>query len=156
VFTTTARGAGSVSGIHSGVILGAFFAGLGFTGAAGLIMATGLTPLADHVVQQAAQWKSFSVYLKDVTRNREPVVRPDLFEVYLPYAASFGLAEAWAKYFQKQGMQTAPAWFTAASPDNNMGAFIAIMGSTNSAGSAGSGGGAGGGGAGGGGGSGAG
>jgi hypothetical protein len=155
VFTTTARGAGSVSGIHSGVILGAFFAGLGFTGAAGLIMATGLTPLADHVVQQAAQWKSFSVYLKDVTRNREPVVRPDLFEVYLPYAASFGLAEAWAKYFQKQGMQTAPAWFTAASPDNNMGAFIAIMGSTNSAGSAGSGGGAGGGGAGGGGGSGA-
>jgi len=155
ILGSTARGAGSISGIYIGVILGAFFVGLGLAGAAALILAARLTPLADSVIQQAAQWKSFSAYLKDVTRNREPVVRPDLFEVYLPYAASFGLAEAWAKYFQKQGMQTAPAWFTAASPDNNMGAFIAVIGSTSSAGDSGSGGGAGGEGAGGGGGSGA-
>ncbi|HSV86210.1 MAG TPA: DUF2207 domain-containing protein [Levilinea sp.] len=155
IFGNLARGAGSIMGLQISLFTGAIFAGFAIAGVAGLIMAANLSLLADPVLQQAAQWKSFSQYLKDVTRNREPVIRPDLFEVYLPYAASFGLVEAWAKYFQKQGMQQAPAWFTAESLDDNMASFIAVISSTNSAGDAGTGGDGGSGGAGGGGGSGA-
>jgi uncharacterized membrane protein len=141
--------------LQTGIVLAALFAGIGVAGITGLIMATTITPLSDAILQQAARWESFATYLKDVTRNREPVVRPDLFEAYLPYAASFGLAEAWSKYFQKQGMQQAPAWFTSSVGEANMGAFIAVIAATDTSGASSAGGGAGGGGAGGGGGSGA-
>lgn len=153
VFGAIAYDAGSIIALHISLFAGAALAGLAVAGVAGLIMAASLSLLADPVMQQAAQWKSFSQYLKDVTRNREPVVRPDLFEVYLPYAASFGLAAAWSKYFQRQGMQQAPAWFTAQAMDGdgNMAAFVAIISDTSSAGDSGAGGDGGGGGGGGGG-----
>jgi uncharacterized membrane protein len=150
-----ARDGGNWFLLQMTVILWPIFAGMGLVGAVGLIIASSFSPLSERVFQQSRQWESFAGYLKDVTRNKEPVVRPDLFEIYLPYAASFGLAEAWAKYFHKQGMQQAPAWFIPAVPGENMGGFIAIMAATSSSGQSGSGGGAGGGGAGGGGGSGA-
>jgi uncharacterized membrane protein YgcG len=149
------QGGGNWSLLQLALVTGPFFAGLTVAGIVGLILASGLSPLSDRVAQQAREWQSFSEYLKDVTRNREPVVRPDLFEAYLPYAASFGLADAWAKYFQKQGMQQAPAWFVSATPGEDMTAFIAVMAATSSTGDASSGGGAGSGGAGGGGASGA-
>jgi uncharacterized membrane protein YgcG len=154
IFAGFASNAGNWAALQLAVVLGAVFVGLGLAGLAGFIIALNLSPLSEKVLHQAVQWESFSLYLKDVTRNREPVVRPDLFEVYLPYAASFGLAQAWAKYFQKQGLQQTPVWFTPAVAGQDMSGFIYVMGATSSSGSSDAGG-AGGGGAGGGGGSGA-
>jgi uncharacterized membrane protein len=154
ILAVFAGNAGNWATLQISVVLGAIFVGIGLAGLAGFIVASNLSPLSEKVLHQVVQWESFSMYLKDVTRNREPVVRPDLFEVYLPYAASFGLAEAWAKYFQKQGLQQTPIWFTPAVAGQDMTGFVAVMGATNSSGASDAGG-AGGGGAGGGGGSGA-
>jgi len=108
-------------------------------GVVALVMGAVFSPLSDAGVQEAERWQGFYEYLRDVTRGREPVLRPDVFEAYLPYAASYGLAEAWAKFFQKQGTAQIPAWFRAlassGASDEGMGAFVAMTGSAGSVGS---------------------
>jgi uncharacterized membrane protein len=59
----------------------------------------------------AARWKAFSKYLRDITHGKELDLTPDVFERYLIYATTFGLAEKWVKYFQKQDMAVVPPWF---------------------------------------------
>ncbi len=61
-------------------------------------------------LQQAAAWKSFGSYLKDVSRGREAAIRPDMFELYLPFAAGFGIASGWSKFFESQQNVPLPAW----------------------------------------------
>jgi hypothetical protein len=123
---------------------------------AAFIMAAAYSPLSDEGAREAARWRSFQAYLKDVIKGRDAAWDLNLFERYLPYAAALGLAEGWAKAFQKRGGAEIPAWFRAVtdSGDGNMAAFIAMTHATSSAGASASGG-AGSGGAGGGGGSGA-
>ncbi len=67
--------------------------------------------LSEEGLQYAARWKTFSHYLRDITRGKELELSPDMFERYLIYATTFGLAEKWVKYFQKQGMAIVPPWF---------------------------------------------
>ena len=89
--------------------------------------------------------------MRDATKGREPVWGLEMFERYLPYAASFGLAVAWVKAFQKQGGLEIPAWFhsLAATPQQSMASFVAMTSAAHSyggGGAAGAGGGAAGGG----------
>lgn len=93
----------------TGLFLG-FGAGLFLLGLVGVIYALSFSPLSDQGARQAALWRGFSAYLNDIARGREPAPRPDLFDLYLPFAAGFGLVEAWVEYFRKQG-NTPPAWF---------------------------------------------
>jgi Predicted membrane protein (DUF2207) C-terminal domain/Predicted membrane protein (DUF2207) N-terminal domain len=67
--------------------------------------------LSEEGMQDAARWKEFSHYLRDITRGKELDLPPGVFERYLIYATTFGLAEKWVKYFQKQGMAVVPPWF---------------------------------------------
>ncbi len=67
--------------------------------------------LSDKGMQDSVRWKAFSNYLRDIIRGKELDMPPEVFERYLTYAASFGLAEKWVKYFQKQGMAVVPPWF---------------------------------------------
>jgi hypothetical protein len=65
------------------------------------------------------------------------VTRPDIFTLYLPYAAGFGLLQNWARHFQREGVTAAPAWFhaaAAAGEDGSMAAFVAMSGSASSSG----------------------
>lgn len=127
-------------------------------GIAAFILASAYSPLSNEGERQAASWRAFGKYLKDVTRGREPAWDLKLFDEYLPYAAAFGLTEGWAKAFQKRGGAEIPPWFRAlaGAPDGGVAAFVAMTSAARSAGASGSGsGGAGAGGAGGGGGSGA-
>ena len=102
-----------------------------------------LTPAGEH---QATRWKGFAEYLKQVSKGREPAIRPDYFERYLPYAAVFGLGKNWAKYFESLGGVPLPFWFhTTAGSHANFGAMVVLMSTSDSTGA---GGGAGGGGAG--------
>ena len=77
--------------------------------------------LSDKGMQDSVRWKAFSNYLRDIIRGKELDMPPEVFERYLTYAASFGLAEKWVKYFQKQGLAVVPPWFhslaTASSDD---------------------------------------
>ena len=102
-----------------------------------LILASRLTPYSDTGRAEAARWQRFSQYLTDVTANREAVVRPDLFEHYLAYAAALGLATNWLTFFQKRGEAAIPAWFQPLAADSaaSFGALIAVV-STSGAGSA--------------------
>jgi len=67
--------------------------------------------LSDKGRQDSVRWKAFSQYLREITRGKELDMPPEVFERYLTYAATFGLAEKWVKYFQKQGMAVVPPWF---------------------------------------------
>ena len=101
-----------------------------------------LTPAGE---EQSARWKGFAEYLKQVSKGREPAIRPDYFEKYLAYAAVFGLGAGWAKYFQQLGGVPLPVWFHAmAGSDGDFGAMVAVMSASDSAGASAAGGGGGG------------
>lgn len=100
-----------------------------------------LTPAGE---EQAAYWKGFAEYLKQVSKGREPAIRPDYFERYLAYAAIFGLGARWAKYFQSLGGVPLPVWFHAMSGSNSdFAAMVAVMSASDSTGAGGGAGGAG-------------
>ena len=91
-----------------------------------------LTPAGE---EQTARWKGFAEYLKQVSKGKEPAIRPDYFERYLACAAVFGLGADWAKYFQKLGSVPLPVWFHAlAGSDGDFGAMVAVMSTSDSAG----------------------
>ncbi len=101
-----------------------------------------LTPAGE---EQSARWKGFEEYLKQVSKGKEPAIRPDYFERYLAYAAVFGLGTKWAQYFQTLGGVPLPVWFHATAGSNpNFGAMVAIMSTSDSAGVSAAGGGGGG------------
>lgn len=91
-----------------------------------------LTPVGE---EQAARWKGFAEYIKQVSKGKEPATRPDYFEKYLAYAAVFGLGAGWAKYFQSMGGAPLPIWFHAlAGSDADFGAMVAVMSASDTAG----------------------
>jgi hypothetical protein len=111
-----------LGGVLSGAGAGASGAGL-----VGLFLAAFISILTDEGVRQAAAWKSFESYLRNITRSRESVVSPDIFERYLPYAASFGMATEWVKFFQKMNGVPLPEWFQGLHTGLDDGSFVAIM-----------------------------
>jgi hypothetical protein len=91
-----------------------------------------LTPMGE---EQSTRWKGFAEYLKQVSKGREPAIRPDYFEKYLAYAAVFGLGAGWAKYFEKLGGVPLPVWFhTLAGSDRDFGAMVAVMSASDTTG----------------------
>ena len=100
-----------------------------------------LTPAGD---EQAARWRGFAEYLRQVSKGKEPAIRPDYFERYLAYAAAFGLGAGWTKYFESLDGVPLPVWFHAMpGSGSNFGAMVAMMSASDSTGSAGGAGGAG-------------
>jgi hypothetical protein len=131
-----------IFGAAAGVGLGIFFLAIALLIYAGTYSV--LTPAGE---EQAARWKGFAAYLKQVSKGREPAIRTDYFERYLAYAAVFGLGAAWAKYFEKLGGVPLPGWFHAlAGSHADFGAMVAVMSSSDSSGASAGGGGASGGG----------
>ena len=110
-----------------------------------MIYASSLSILTPAGEEQSARWRGFAQYLEQVSKGREPAIRPDYFEKYLAYAAVFGIGAEWAKYFQQLGGVPLPIWFQGmAGSDGNFGAMVAVMSASDSAGvSAGAGGAAG-------------
>ena len=133
----------SLFGVAAGVCLGIFILAIALLFYGGTYSV--LTPGGE---EQSARWKGFAEYLKQVSKGREPAIRPDYFERYLAYAAVFGLGANWAKYFKNLGGVPLPGWFHALSGSRgDFGAMVAVMSASDSSGaSAGAGGGASGGG----------
>jgi hypothetical protein len=107
-------------------------AGLFLAGFIGVILGASYATLTAAGEDAAAAWHSFRDYLKDVSKERATLLHDDLFDAYLPYAAGFGLAEGWAKRYQKQTSIAVPAWFSALDADDSSAAFIAVMAATHS------------------------
>lgn len=91
------------------MLLGAGIA-MFFTGLVGAIGGAAFSTLTATGMQQAAAWRSFTIYLKNVSQGREAAIRPDMFELYLPLAAGFGIAAGWSKFFEGQQNVPLPAW----------------------------------------------
>jgi len=130
--TSLERGTGLIIpvAIAAGTGAGLFILSIGLLIYAGMYSI--LTPLGE---EQAARWKGFAEYLKQVSKGREPAIRPDTFERYLGYAAVFGLGAGWAKYFQRLGGVPLPVWFHAmGGGHSSFGAFVAVMSSSDSTG----------------------
>lgn len=98
-----------------------------------------LTVLTDEAKMLADEWQSFYGYLKDVTRKKAAVGGTNMFNRFLPYAASYGILHDWSKFFQKEGWTEVPPYFRAANRPghDSMAAFVAMSStSTSSGGSA--------------------
>ena len=95
-----------------------------------------LTVLTDEAKAMADEWQSFYNYMKDVTRKKAAVGGTNMFNRFLPYAASYGLLHQWAKFFQKEGWTELPPYFHAVSRTGNdqMAAFVAMAGTSSSSG----------------------
>jgi hypothetical protein len=95
-----------------------------------------LTILTDEAKMMADEWQSFYNYMKDVTRRKAAVGETNMFNRFLPYAASYGLLHQWAKFFQKEGWTELPPYFHALSRsgDDGMTAFVAMAGASSSSG----------------------
>ena len=112
-------------------------------GLVGVTLAHQIPPLTDEGLRQAARWRGFSRQVRDLARGKRAPHRADLFERFLPYAAAFGLAAAWAKQFAGKG---APAWFReiGGAEGGLQAAFVAMMSDSSFSSSSGAGGGGGG------------
>ncbi len=106
-------------------------------GIVGLIMGVSLSLMSDVGAETAVAYKAFAQHLKNVTKGKEAVSHPDMFEQYLAYAASFGLLTEWAKYFEKAGWNKLPPYFHVLSTTDDgsfMAVFIAMSVATSSSG----------------------
>jgi uncharacterized protein (TIGR04222 family) len=106
------------------------------------ILSAAYSQLSDAGAREAVRWQGFEQYLKEVGKGKETAWDMALFDRYFPYAAAFGLAEGWAKAYQKRGGTAAPAWFYAlpASGDASFASFIVMTSAAHSSGSSGGGG----------------
>ena len=107
---------------------------LGFVG---IIFGSSLAPLSNIGAETAVTWKQFNNYLKDVSKGKQAVDSPTMFEKYLPYAAAFGLLHQWAKHFEKEGWTETPAYFQVlptTTGNQAMVAFVAMSAATSSSG----------------------
>jgi hypothetical protein len=110
---------------------------LALLGVVAIILGSSLSPLSDAGAETAVSWKQFNNYLKAVSKGKQAVDSPTMFEKYLPYAASFGLLEQWAKHFEKEGWAETPAYFhvlPTTTGNQAMVAFVAMSTATNSSG----------------------
>jgi prepilin-type N-terminal cleavage/methylation domain-containing protein len=103
-----------------------------------ILISTGisLTILTDEARLMADEWQSFYQHLKDVTRKKAAVGETNMFNRFLPYAASYGLLHQWAKFFQKEGWTELPPYFHALNraDDGGMAAFVAMTAASSSSG----------------------
>ena len=101
-----------------------------------LIIVGTIYPLSRQGLALAAQWRGFGDYLKRVVRDKAGPTRGDIFDHYLPYAASFGILASWARYFQKKGWTKLPPWFHALTtvPNDGMAAFVAMAAASSASG----------------------
>lgn len=108
-----------------------FFLGLLVSIAGGMLSA-----LTDEGAAEAAVWQRFADHLKDVTKGKAAISGPAMFQRFLPYAASYGLLEAWAKWFEKEGWTELPPYFhaLARADDGGVAAFVAMAGASGSSG----------------------
>lgn len=101
-----------------------------------LSMGSNMTILTDEAKIMAEEWQSFYRHLKDVTRRKAAVGETNMFNRFLPYAATYGLLHQWAKFFEKEGWTQLPPYFHALNraDDGGMAAFVAMTAASSSSG----------------------
>ena len=119
------RGFGMVLGIAA-VFMGFWAIGIAedFTGALVCVpMALGLPALgllgvSSHMpvktragAEEAAKWKAFLEYLRNIDKYTQAEAVARRFEDYLPYAVAFGIDRSWIRRFAQIPNTPAPVWY---------------------------------------------
>jgi uncharacterized membrane protein YgcG len=60
---------------------------------------------------EAAKWKAFFVYLKDIEQYTDLEKATDLFDRYLPYAIAFGVDKKYLRQWEKVQNVPPPMWY---------------------------------------------
>jgi uncharacterized membrane protein YgcG len=60
--------------------------------------------------EEAAKWRAFEAFMKDLPRFQKVEEATDLFDKYLPYAIAFGLERRWVNVFA-QAPTPVPIWY---------------------------------------------
>jgi hypothetical protein len=85
--------------------------------------------IAGALLIQTPNWNNALSTLFDLAKREVLSISQEIFEHYLMYAATFGFAEKWVKYFQKQGMAVVPLWFHSLATTNvdNLSNFVTMI-----------------------------
>lgn len=61
--------------------------------------------------EEAAKWRAFRQYLKDIEKYRDLETSQEIFAQYLAYAVAFGLERKWIWKFSQVRDMTPPVWY---------------------------------------------
>lgn len=112
---------------------------------AAYVMGLYYSPLSDEAAQQRPRWDGFASYLGAVAKGTQPFVGSRLLDEYLPFAASFGQAAAWAKLYKMREGEDVLGWFRPlASADDGVESLVTMISASSAVGSSGGAGGGGG------------
>ncbi len=88
-----------------------------------------VSPLSERGAQLASAYDPFRRFVTEAAKGKMDVPDPAYYEAYLPFAATFGVAEAWVKAQAKQGYDAVPAYFRSLGTDDgsHMVVYIAAI-----------------------------
>jgi hypothetical protein len=84
--------------------------GLGLSGLAMLFAASYMPAKTQIGSQEAAKWRAFRTYLKNIKRYTDVSQATEQFERYIGYAVAFGLANEWIHNFS-DALTSMPTWY---------------------------------------------
>jgi len=80
--------------------------------AVALLIAAGRMPAKTAKgAEEAAKWKAFRQYLRNIRKYTDLEQATDLFNEYLPYAVAFGLERTWVNTFSRVPATPIPYWY---------------------------------------------
>jgi uncharacterized membrane protein len=85
--------------------------GPGILGIGFLIIAYFMPKKTQKGADEAAKWKAFFTYLKNIGEYTDLEKAADLFERYLPYAIAFGINKAYIRQWEPVQQVSAPQWY---------------------------------------------
>jgi uncharacterized membrane protein YgcG len=84
---------------------------IGAVAVAGLIVGPAMPAKTRKGAEEAAKWKAFYEYLRNMEKYAQVEEATDQFERYLPYAVAFGLDKAWIRKFSQVSAMPIPYWY---------------------------------------------
>ncbi len=83
---------------------------LGFLGVTALALSSAMPAKTRRGAEEAAKWRAFRAYLRNLERYDDVESASQRFAAYLPYAVAFGLDRIWLQRF-KQVPMALPPWY---------------------------------------------
>lgn len=87
------------------------FIGVGATAVGIIIIGQAMPVKTRKGAEEAAKWKAFKQYLKEIDRYANLEEAADRFDQYLPYAIAFGLERSWINKFASVPSTPIPMWY---------------------------------------------
>jgi len=88
-----------------------FTFGLALFGLGMIILSRYMPRKTQKGADEAAKWKAFLTYLKDINQYTDLEKATELFERYLPYAIAFGLEKGYLSKWEQVPNVPPPAWY---------------------------------------------